>query len=166
MTMLFVLWPPERSTDELWSTLSDEARRSVLLRVYPVATERAHLLSLVRDGRDRGATRWRRGFMRCVLAGLVIGCATATTLALFFDMFAGLVGVAFGFGSAVGAFLGAFTAAMTGTERPRDELLLLIKQATYPCRLLQYGPLPAGDTRLLAIQARCDEIDAPRCSCD
>jgi hypothetical protein len=166
MAMLFVLWPKDGATDAVLATVNEDARRGILLRVYPVATERAHFVSLVRDGRDPNATRWRRGVVRCVLGGAAIGCTTASTLELGFGMFDGMVGVAFAFGAAVGAFLGAFTAAMTGTERARDELIELVDGATFPCRLLQIGPLPANDPRLLAMKARCDELGAPRCVCD
>ncbi len=166
MAMLFVLWPKDRATDAALATVPEDARGGIPLRVYPVATERRHFVSLVRDGRDPNATRWRRGVVRCVLGGSAIGCATACTLELGFGMFEGLLGVAFAFGTAVGAFLGGFTAAMTGTERPRDELLELIDGATFPCRLLQVGPLPAADPRLLEMKARCDELGAPRCVCD
>lgn len=166
MAMLFVLWPKDRATDAALETVPEDVRRGIPLRVYPMATERSHFVSLVRDGRDPNATRWRRGVVRCVLGGSAIGCATACTLELGFGMFEGLVGVAFAFGTAVGAFLGGFTAAMTGTERPRDELLEPIDGATFPCRLLQVGPLPAADPRLLEMKARCDELGAPRCVCD
>jgi len=164
--ILFALLPNDCAPEAVLAVLPEDGRKTTPVRVYPVATERAHFVSLVRDGRDPNATRWRRGVVRCVLGGSAIGCATASTLELGFGMFDGMVGVAFAFGAAVGAFLGAFTAAMTGTERARDELIELVDGATFPCRLLQIGPLPANDPRLLAMKARCDELGAPRCVCD
>ena len=164
--VLFALLPNECAPDAVLAAMPEDVRRTTPVRVYPVASERRHFVSLVRDGRDPNATRWRRGVVRCVLGGAAIGCATASTLELGFGMFDGMVGVAFAFGAAVGAFLGGFTAAMTGTERARDELIELVDGATFPCRLLQIGPLPANDPRLLAMKARCDELGAPRCVCD
>lgn len=166
VTVLFVLLPNHCLPDEFLAAIPEADRRTTPVRVYPIATDRPHLLSLVRDGRDRAATRWLAGTVKCVVGGSALGCATATTLAIGFDMLGGFVGLAVGFGAAVGAFLGGFTAAMTGTERARDELLALIDGATFPCRLLQIGPLPADDPRLLAMKAHCDELDAPRCVCD
>lgn len=166
MAVLFALLPEGCAPDEVLLALAEGARGSTPVRVYPLAQDRRHLASLVRDGRDRNATRWIGGMAKCVVGGSAIGCATATTLALGFDMLGGLVGVAFAFGAAVGAFLGGFTAAMTGTERPREELRELGEHATFPCRLLQVGPLPHDDARLPALKARCDELGAPRCVCD
>jgi len=166
MAMLFALLPVGCAPDDVLQALPLGAKPTTPIRVYALAQDRRHLASLVRDGRDRNATRWLGGMAKCVAGGSVIGCATATTLELGFGMFDGMTGVAFAFGAAVGAFLGGFTAAMTGTERMRDELLELGAHATFPCRLLQIGPLPIGDARLLAMKARCDELGAPRCVCD
>jgi hypothetical protein len=164
--VLFVLLPNRCAPDEFLAAIPVVDRSTTPIRVYPIASDRPHFLSLVRDGRDPAATRWLAGTVKCVVGGSALGCATATTLAIGFDMLGGFVGLAVGFGAAVGAFLGGFTAAMTGTERARDELLALIDRATFPCRLLQIGPLPRDDARLPALKARCDEIGAPRCVCD
>ena len=166
MAMLFALLPTDRAPDDVWNALSSEARDAVPLRVYPIADERQRLLSIVRDGRDRHATRWLRGIAMCIVGGAGIGAVTATTLAVGFDMLGGMAGVGFAFGAAVGAFLGGFTAAMNGTERAREELVALADRATYPCRLLQAGPMPHGDPRLVLLRERCDALDVPRCVCD
>ena len=164
--VLFALLPNHWEPDEILAAIPEAARRTTPVRVYPIASDRPHFLSVVRDGRDRVATRWLAGAAKCVVGGSALGCATATTLAIGFDMLGGFVGLALGFGAAVGAFLGGFTAAMTGTERARDELLELVDGATFPCRLLQIGPLPRDDARFPALKARCDELGAPRCVCD
>lgn len=163
MTTVCALVPHGRSLDEAFAAI-DGARPAV--RLYPQATDTAHVLSLVRAGRDRVATRWLRGLAFSVVGGALLGCATATTLALGFEMFGGLVGVAIGFGLAVGAFLGGFTAAMTGTERARDEIRDLASHATNGCVLAQIGPFAPGDERLARLRSRLDELDWPRCNLD
>ena len=66
MPTVFVLVPRSRRVDELFDA-SDAARTSV--RLYPPASDRAHLLSLVRAGRDRVATRFLRGLALSIGGG-------------------------------------------------------------------------------------------------
>lgn len=165
MVTLFVLVPTDHSIDEVVAP-DDGGREPLGLRTYPSAMDRAHLLSLVRAGRDPSATRWLRGLVLSIVAGSLLGMLTAGILAGAFAMFGGLVGLALGFGAAVGAFLGAFTAAMTGTERARDEVTLLAKSVKKGDVLVQIGPIGRDDPRLAAMRARCDQLDFARAHCD
>ena len=118
---VFVLLP---ATADAGALLGDAvtARPDVRLRRYPRAADRAHLLSLVRDGRDPVATRWVRGTVLAMIAGGVLGASTMGVLAHFFGMLGGLLDLALPLGFGIGTFLGGFTAAMTGTQVTRDEL--------------------------------------------
>jgi hypothetical protein len=165
MVTLFVLVPAGHSVLEVLPP-DGLLEPRLEVRSYPRADNRAHLLSLVRAGRDRTATGWRGGLAISIAAGSLLGLTTATILAASFDMFGGLVGLAIGFGSAVGAFLGGFTAAMTGTERARSEVKLLADSVRTGDVLAQLGPFHRDDPRLLAVRLRCDELHFARTQCE
>lgn len=125
MTALFALLPAGVDPDTLLASAPAAARQQAAAarcRRYPRATDRAHLLSLVRAGRDRAATRWLRGMALAVAGGALLGGLVNGVLAGAFGMLGGLLAVAIPLGVAVGAFLGGFTAAMTGTEVARAEV--------------------------------------------
>ncbi len=157
--VLFVLLPAGRSFDEVLAPPPAERapQRPRQIRSYPPADDRAHLLSLVRAGRDRLATRFARGLVLCIGGGALLGLVTAAILAGSFDMFGGLVGVAAAFGGAVGAFLGGFTAAMTGTESARAEVRELAASVRRGDVLVQVVADAAGRPFDLMV-ARCDEL--------
>lgn len=143
---LFLLLPHERDLDELLAGMRPELGDRVArlaLRRYPRASNRAHLLSLVRDGRDAIATRWIRGTVLAIVAGAMLGTATMGVLTHYFLALGGLLDVALSFGFAVGAFLGGFTAAMTGTQVARDEVRRLADEVRPGDTLLQWS----GDDR-------------------
>ena len=93
MRAVFVLLPAAAELDGL---LPDAAALLAGLRQrrYPRATDRAHLLSLVRDGRDPVATRWVRGIVLATSAGGVLGALTMGSLTHFFGMLGGLLAIA------------------------------------------------------------------------
>ena len=124
-------------------------------RRYPKADDGAHLLSLVRAGRDRAATRWLPGAVKAVLVGAIIGAITNGVLAGAFAMFGGLVGLAIALGAGVGAFLGGFTAAMTGTEVARDEVRRLAVAVQPGDTLLQWDGVRE---HLVALRAHCERL--------
>jgi hypothetical protein len=128
------------------------------LRRYPRATDRAHLLSLVRDGRDPVATRWLRGTVLATAGGGALGALTMGVLVQGFGMLGGLLdlGVPLGFG--IGAFLGAFTAAMTGTQVARDEVRRLAADVVDGDVLLQWTGAPAA---LATLAERCRAAGLP-----
>lgn len=130
MSALFVLLPAG-------AALATPA--GVDLRRYPTASDERHLLSLIRDGRDRAATRWLRGLVLAVAGGAALGALVNAVLAGAFDMLGGEVALATALGFALGAFLGGFTAAMTGTQVARPELRALARR-THPGDVLhQYS---------------------------
>ncbi|MFT7535031.1 MAG: hypothetical protein ACI85K_000982 [Hyphomicrobiaceae bacterium] len=144
MSVLFVLLPASTDSDSSGSGLGAEpafplaSPSGVTMRSYPQASDAQHLVSLVRDGRDRGATRWLRGLVLAIAGGAILGATTNAILSIGFGMFSGLSSIAIPLGFAVGAFLGAFTAAMTGTHRVRDDLRPLLHEAQPGDTLLQW----------------------------
>jgi hypothetical protein len=133
---LFVLLPAGDDGTALFAA-AGASTAGLRVRRYSSADDAAHLRSLLRDGRDPLATTWRRGALRAVAAGAVIGGLVHGALAGFGGMFGGLLGLAIPLGLGIGAFLGGFTAAMTGTHVPRDELAPLWPAMTRGARLLQ-----------------------------
>src|SRR5688572_22746270 len=101
MRAVFVLLP---AAADLAALLGDApaGRTDVRLRRYPRATDRAHLLSLVRDGRDPVATHWVRGTVLAVCGGGALGALTLAGLAHFFGMLGGLFDLALQLGFGVG----------------------------------------------------------------
>lgn len=147
MRAVFALLPAGRALDDL------PGAGQVTLRRYARADDAAHLLSLVRDGRDAIATQWLRGTALAVLAGAGLGAIVNGVLALCFGMFGGLLELAVPLGFMVGAFLGGFTAAMTGTQVARDEVKALAKQVRPGDVLLQWtGTGPA----LAVVATHCE----------
>lgn len=145
---LFVLLREPQDLERLLAALppADAARCARLtLRRYPRADDAHHLQSLVRAGRDRLATRWRRGTLLAIAAGAGLGGLVNGVLGGAFGMFGGLLEIAVPLGLGLGAFLGGFTAAMTGTERPREELRALWPHVQRGDTLVQWS----GDDRLL-----------------
>ncbi len=136
----------------------------VAVRRYPKADGPEHLASLVRAGRDPMATRWRRGAARAVGLGAILGGATNGLLAGGFGFLGGLLEIAVPLGAGVGAFLGGFTAAMTGTERPRDELLPLLQQARPGGVLVQCTA--AAREALQPARAAAEQCGYPHCLVD
>lgn len=157
MTTLFVLLPPGAAAADLFAGAGLAERHAGLqLRTYPPASDGSHLLSLVRAGRDRVATRWRRGALWAVGAGAVLGLLTNGVLACAFAMFGGLLEIALPLGLFAGAFLGGFTAAMAGTEVARDELRVLAREVRPGAVLLQVGGgSPAAIGALHDFARRC-----------
>jgi hypothetical protein len=138
---LFVLLPESSDLDRILADAPAQLQamhRELRQRVYPRATDGAHLLSLVRAGRDPVATRWLRGTVLAVAAGAVLGAITNGVLAGVFGMLGGLLEIAIPLGFVLGGFLGGFTAAMTGTEVAIDSVRALSKQVRTGDRLLQY----------------------------
>jgi hypothetical protein len=162
MRAVFVLLP---ATADLEALLPDAtaARAPLRLRRYPRASDRAHLLSLVRDGRDPIATRWVRGTVLAIGAGGVLGLVTMGVVTHVSGAFGGLFDVALGLGFGVGAFLGGFTAAMTGTQVARDELKRLADEVQPGDALLQWtgeaGALAALAARCRAANLRTTAVD-------
>lgn len=162
MNALFVLLPAGVHVESLFADAPAEllaARAALRLRTYPPATDRAHLLSLVRASRDPVATRWLRGMVAAVAIGAVIGLVTNGILASTLHVFGGLQEIALPLGLFVGGFLGGFTAAMTGTEVARDEVKALAVQVAPGRVLLQAS---AGDGRAIdLLAARCEALALP-----
>lgn len=159
---MFVLLPPKGSVDDLLAALPDAHREAVAAlarRRYPPADDWRHLASLVRAGRDRLATRWWRGALLAVGGGAMLGALVNGMLAGAFGMFGGLLEIAVPLGFCLGAFLGAFTAAMTGTERPRQELLALWPHVRTGSVLLQCSG--ADQQALAALAAHCAQLQLP-----
>lgn len=144
MSVLFVLLPAGKNRHGTGSGLRAEdeiplaSPSRAVMRSYPQASDAQHVVSLVRDGRDRGATRWLRGLVLAMAGGAVLGAATNAVLSIGFAMFSGLSSIAIPLGFAVGAFLGAFTAVMTGTHRVRDDLRPLLRATQPGDTLLQW----------------------------
>lgn len=139
---LFLLLPHGVGLDDLLAALPPELGDRVArlaLRRYPRASDRGHLLSLVRDGRDPIATHWVRGTVLAVLAGGVLGTATMGVLTHLTGTFSGLLEVALPLGFLLGVFLGGFTAAMTGTQVARAELARLADEVRPGDTLLQWS---------------------------
>lgn len=153
MRAVFVLLPASADLDALLPEAS-VPRSALRLRRYPRASDRAHLLSLVRDGRDPIATRWVRGTVLAVLAGGVLGTATMGVLTYCFRMLGGLLDVALGLGFFVGAFLGGFTAAMIGTQVARDELQRLADEVRPGDTLVQWSGDDGGAIAAVAQHAQ------------
>lgn len=155
MKTLFALAGDAAAADALLRTLPTAAAEpTVAFRRYPPADDARHLQSLVRDGRDRHATRWWRGTVLAIGAGAAIGAVVNGVLGAGFGMFGGLLDLAIPLGAGIGAFLGGFTAAMTGTERPREELRALWPQVRRGAVLVQCS---SADRDLLAtVAAQCD----------
>ena len=153
--VLFVLLPAAGDDERLTAGLPAGIR----LRRYPPADDARHLASLLRAGRDRLATRWRRGAAKAIAGGAVLGAVVNGVLAGAFDMLGGLLEIAVPLGGGLGAFLGGFTAAMTGTERPRDELQALMPHVQPGSVLLQFS----SDDRdaLLALAIHCEQQQLP-----
>ena len=147
MPVLFVLLPTDAPIDAL------PASAGVAVRRYPRADDARHLASLVRAGRDPAATRWRRGALRAVLFGAGVGGCVNGLLAGCAGLFAGMLDLAIPLGLGVGAFLGGFTAAMTGTERPRDELLPLLRQVSPGTVLVQATAASRAELRPMVAAA-------------
>jgi len=146
---LFVLLP---ATGDLGALPAEACR----IRHYPAASDERHLLGLVRAGRDRAATTWRRGAALAVGGGAIVGTIVNGVLASWFDMFAGMLGIALPLGLVLGAFLGGFTAAMTGTETARPEVRALGKHANPGDRLVQ---ITTDDAAIAAaLRERCREL--------
>lgn len=157
MHALFVLLPADRSFDEL------RTPPDLPLRRYPRADGPAHLHSLVRQAADRAATTPWRGLVTAMLAGAVLGGLVNGILADAFGMLGGLLEIAIPLGLGIGAFLGGFTAAMTGTSRPRAELLPLLQQATPGSTLLQWSSAEPAPLRVLA--ATAEQLGLPHRLC-
>ncbi len=134
---LFVLLPAGDDGAALLAAAGPAAHR-LRLRRYPRADDAVHLRSLLRDGREPSATSWRRGAVRAVVAGALLGAGVNGALAGFGGMLGGLLDLAIPLGAGVGAFLGGFTAAMAGTHVPRDELKPLWPSVTRGAQLLQF----------------------------
>ena len=157
MNALFVLLPAGTDLEALLTPLAASPAAAAPRR-YPRADDAAHLHSLVRSSRDPIATTWRRGAMRAVLAGALLGGLTNGLLCGGFGMLGGLLTIAIPLGLGVGAFLGGFTAAMVGTEVPRDELRPLLRQARAGDTLLQWsGTEPTARAALTALAAACEQ---------
>lgn len=159
MSVLFALLSQGKDLDELLGENPAvlAAASDAALRRYPQASDSRHALSLVRDGRDRFATRWIRGVVLAVAGGAVLGATVNAVLSIGFGMFSGLSSIAIPLGFALGAFLGAFTAAMTGTHRARQDLLPLLGEIQSGDVLLQWQ---ASDRSVLqAIRSHCDEAN-------
>ncbi len=154
MRALFVLLPAAADADAVFAGVLATHGRALRLRKYPRAMGSAHLLSLVRDGRDPIATRWLRGTVAAVLGGGVLGAIVNGVLAHFFGMFGGLLDLALPLGFLLGAFLGGFTSAMTGTQVARYEVKRLAKQVRVGDVLLQWTGTPDA---LAAVAARCED---------
>jgi len=135
VSALFVLLPAEAEL---------APRADAQLRRYPRASDERHLLSLLRDGRDRVATRWWNGLVLAVVGGAVLGAIVNTVLAAAFDMLGGKVSLALPLGFFLGAFLGGFTAAMTGTHVARPELRELARRTREGDVLHQYSSPDRG----------------------
>ena len=131
------------------------AASEATLRRYPQASASNHAFSLVRDGRDRLATRWIRGVVLAMAGGAVLGATINAVLSIGFGMFSGLSSIAIPLGFVLGTFLGAFTAAMTGTHRARQDLQPLLGEVQPGDVLLQWH---ADDRALLQVmRTRCGE---------
>ena len=155
MTTLFVLLPADREFDAVLADMATPARAglaSAKLRRYPRADGAAHLRSLVRDGRDPSATRWRRGMVLAAMVGAILGMIVNGVLAGAFGMLGGLIEIALPLGFVLGAFLGGFTAAMSGTQVARDELRTLLATALPGDVLLQWTLADAVSLRAVAAQ--------------
>jgi hypothetical protein len=162
MSALFALLPAGQELDALLG--ADQAFLAAAghttLRRYPRASDQQHAVSLVRDGGDRHATRWLRGFVLAMAGGAVLGAIVNGVLSLAFDLFSGQSAIAIPLGFGLGMFLGAFTAAMTGTHVPRSDLLPLLRQVRPGDVLLQWH---AGDGAVLqTMRTRC-ELHDMRC---
>lgn len=157
-----MLLPPPGDAEALLAGMPAAMRAQfpmAALRRYPPADDARHLASLVRAGRDRIATRWRRGAALAVAGGAGLGALVNSVLAGAFDMLGGLLEIAVPLGFGLGAFLGGFTAAMTGTERPREELRALWPHVQPGSVLLQWSHT---DRRLLAmLTAHCEQHGLP-----
>lgn len=151
MRAVFALLPTAADFDALVPG-ADAMHTALRLRRYPRASDGAHLLSLVRDGRDPIATRWVRGLVLAIAAGGVLGALTMGSLAYFFHMLGGLLGLAVPLGFCIGMFLGGFTAAMTGTQVARDEVKRLADAVQAGDQLVQWTGDPGA---LLAVAERC-----------
>lgn len=154
MPILFVLLPADRDLDRLLAELATPVRDALAaarLRRYPRADGAAHLRSIVRDGRDPAATRWRRGMVLAVGIGASLGAIVNCVLAGAFGMFGGLIEIAVPLGFVLGAFLGGFTAAMIGTQVARDELRPLLAEARPGDVLLQWTSADMASLRALAV---------------
>ncbi len=157
MSVLFALLPQGKVLDELLGENPAvlAAANAAALRRYPQASDSRHAFSLVRDGRDRSATRWIRGVVLAVAGGAALGAAVNAVLSIGFGMFSGLSSIAIPLGFALGAFLGAFTAAMTGTHCARHDLRPLLREVQSGDVLLQWQ---ASDRSVLqAIRSRCEQ---------
>lgn len=139
MSVLFALLPAGVELEAALGADANAVSGALVLRRYPVATDARHAFSIVRDGRDRLATRWLRGVVRAMAFGSLTGAAVNAVLSLGFEMFGGLASLAIPLGFALGAFLGAFTAAMTGTHRAREELHELLRSVEAGDTLLQWS---------------------------
>lgn len=158
MSALFVLLRDGADHGELLALL-EAAGSEVTVRRYPRASDARHLFSLVRDGRDRHATRWLRGLLLAMIGGAVIGGIVNGVLAVGFDMFGGMASIAVPLGLLLGTFLGAFTALMTGTHVAREGLRPLLQQAKAGDILLQ---VVANDRVALSPLAGCCERSSVR----
>jgi hypothetical protein len=130
VNVLFALLSEGQELNQLLATDPEAlaALEQATVRRYPRASDQRHAFSLVRDGRDRYATRWLKGLLLAMLGGAIVGATLNGILAISFDMFGGLASIAIPLGFALGTFLGAFTAAMTGTHQARAELRPLLSQ--------------------------------------
>ncbi|MFT4511347.1 MAG: hypothetical protein ACI89X_000479 [Planctomycetota bacterium] len=159
MSVLFVLLPQGRDLDELLGEGPGvlAAASEATLRRYPQASDSKHAFSLVRDGRDRFATRWIRGVVLAMAGGAVLGAVVNAVLSIGFGMFSGLSSIAIPLGFVLGAFLGAFTAAMTGTHCARQDLLPLLGEVQAGDVLLQWH---ASDRSVLQVmRSHCGEAN-------
>ncbi len=157
MKALFVLVPVGEASpgSSAAHDAGPEVSSQLRVRRYPRADDARHLLGLVRAGRDKVATRWRRGMVAAVLLGALLGAVTNGILSGVFDMFGGLGGLAVSLGAGLGAFLGAFTGAMAGTEVARDEVKALARHVQKGCVLEQWTCEQAAPLRWL--WQRCEE---------
>lgn len=149
---LFALLPTAEAAGELLTAAAVDPTR-LAMRLYPAADDAAHLLGLVRAGRDPRATRWLRGMILAIGLGALLGSGTMAVLAGAADMFGGLLELAVPFGLLVGAFLGGFTAAMAGTESACDEIRALATRHRRGDVLLQVTS--ADSAALQALRAAC-----------